>query len=556
MDNFNVKINLPGGKTVEESITSKTTLKTLADKYADSFDFPVLGAICCNKITELSSEVPNGASVEFFTIRDSNGRPFFIRSVIFVLIKAVNEMFPHSQVHIEYSIGNGYYCFFQGLDWIKTEEVEELERRMKDIIAEDMPFIHKKVPREEAIKLFYAAGMYDKVKLFSFRKEDPCSVYMLGDLIDYFYGQLAYSTGALHNFKLTYYNKGIILLIPDSKDPSKIPSFQDSPKFFNIIKENNTWLDILDLDNCGQLNEAVRQGRTNEIILIAESLHEKKLALIADEIHRRKEAIKIIAIAGPSSSGKTTTALRLSIQLKVNGFKPFPISLDNYFVDRDKTPLDESGMHDYEGIDAIDVRLFNEQLRDLLAGHEMPLQRYDFKTGTTGLSSEKFMLPEKGIIIVEGIHGLNPKLFFDIPHRNIYKIYVSALAQLNIDHHNRIPTTDCRLLRRIVRDAQFRGHDANETLKRWPSVRAGEEHNIFPYQERADIMFNSSLVYELAVLKKYAEPYLRKIAQDKREFIEAKRLLKFLSFFENMDDTHIPYNSLIREFIGGSIFSY
>ncbi len=551
-----LRVKLPGNLVEELTVSEASTYKELADRFQNHFDFPILGTVCDNKVQPLSAQLNGGNELEFFSFRDKDGRLIFLRSILFILVKASRDMFPHAKLHIEYSIGNGYYCYFEGLDWIKAEEIEELERRMRELIARDLPFIRTEVPTSEAVRLFTEAGMEDKVSLFSTRSDPTSSIYRLDDMIDYFYGYLAYSTSAIHDFKLTYYNRGIVLLLPDSSDPSKVPAFKDSPKFFNIITENKRWLDILELEDCGQLNEAIRAGRTKEVILTAESLHEKKLALIADEIHRRRDTVKIVSIAGPSSSGKTTSSYRLAVQLRVVGFKPLLISLDNYFIDREKTPVDAEGKHNYESLEAIDVALFNEQLNRLLQGKSTYLQKYDFITGKSLKGDVKYRLPEKGIIIVEGIHGLNPKLYPTIPYHSIYKIYVSALATLNIDNHNRIPTTDCRILRRIVRDSQFRGHNALETIWRWPSVRAGEEMNIFPYQERADMMFNSSLVYELAVMRKYAEPRLKAVPCDTKEYIEAKRLLKFLSFFEQMQDEFIPRNSLIREFIGGSIFDY
>ena len=551
-----VQMILPGGVIEEVMLSPNAHLKTLADRYASRFDFPILGAICDNRVVSLEGKVNSCSRIELITMRDKNGRLIFLRSLLFVFIKAAKEMFPHAQLHIEYGIGNGLYCYFEGLEYIRLEEVEELEKKMREMIAQDLRFIRKEVPTAEAVRLFKEAGMPDKVRLFSTRTDATSSVYYLGGSIDYFYGHLAYATGAITDFRLQYYNRGIVLLLPDQNDPAKVEAFKDQPKFFNIITENKKWLDILDLENCGQLNEAVRRGRAKEIVLVQESLHEKKLAIIADEIHRRREVVRVISIAGPSSSGKTTTAQRLAIQLRVNGFRPLLISLDNYFVDREKTPLDEHGKHDYEGLEAIDVALFNEQLTRLLQGKGTNLQRYDFITGKSMRGETKYRLPRNGVIIVEGIHGLNPKLFTELNYDRIYKVYVSALANLNIDHHNRIPTTDCRIIRRMVRDSQFRGHDAIATIDRWPSVRRGEERNIFPYQERADIMFNSSLVYELSVLRKYAEPLLQQITPDRREHLEARRLLKFLSFFEPIDETFIPFNSIIREFIGGSAFDY
>ncbi len=556
MSEVTVTVAFPNDASEQISVPAETKIKTIADRFAHRFDLPILGAIADNRLVPLDAKMEKPATIEFLTVHDDHGRQIFLRSLQFILIKAARELFPHAQLHIEYAIGNGLCCFFEGVERIRLEGVSDLERRMREIISQDIRFIHRQVPTEEAVKLFEEAGMSDKVRLLATRAEPLSSIYALDETIDYFYGYLAYSTGAIHDFRLQYHNRGIVLLLPDPHDPTKVEAFKDQPKFFNIITENKKWLDILDLENCGQLNEAGRRGRAKETILVQEALHEKKLAFIADEIHRRREVVRVVSIAGPSSSGKTTTAKRLAIQLRVMGFRPLLISLDNYFVDREKTPIDENGLRDFEGLDAIDVALFNEQVARLLQGKGTNLQRYDFITGKSYRGEAKYRLPRNGIIIVEGIHGLNPKLFTAVPYSRIYKVYVSALANLNLDNHNRIPTTDCRIIRRIVRDAKYRGYDAAETIRRWPLVRRGEERNIFPYQEHADIMFNSSLVYELSVLRTHAEPLIRKVTPDLREHIEARRLLKFLTYFEPIEETFVPFNSILREFIGGSAFDY
>jgi len=536
------------------SVEKGTTLLELSVKFVNEYSCTILGAIYNNEIAELSREVGEDGTVEFITISHKDGFLFYLRSMIFVLIKAAKEMFPHAKLRIEYSIGNGYYCWFDGLEWITASEVEALEKRMKEIVTADIPFVRKTMPTFEAVEAFRKSGLDDKVLLFKGRKQKHTSVYTLGENIGYFYGYLVPSTSVLKNFKLTFFKKGIVLLLPDPQNPENVKAFKESPKFFNIIKENDKWLDILELDTCGKLNQKIRDGHEKNIVLVSEALHGKKLAQIADEIYRRHKVIKAITIAGPSSSGKTTTANRLLVQLRVNGLKPFLISLDDYFIDRDKTPVGEDGLHDFESISAINVPLFNKNLKDLMEGHEVELPRYDFLTGKSVKSGRKLVFPENGVLIIEGIHGLNPNLITDMSNAAIYRIYVSALTALNIDDHNRIPTTDCRMIRRMVRDVQTRGHDVIETIKRWPAVRIGEEKNIFPYQENADVMFNSSLVYELGVLKKYAEPLLKKVPENTPEYLEAKRLLKFLSFFEVFECDSIPPNSIIREFIGESVF--
>jgi uridine kinase len=553
MKKLELKILLPE-KNRKITVEKGSTLLELAEKFKDNFKSPILGAIYNNEVAELSREICENAQIEFITISHKDGYLFYLRSLIFVLIKAAKEMFPHAELRIEYSIGNGYYCWFEGLEWINAQEVEELENRMKEIVKADLPFVRKTMLTTDAVEAFKKIGLDDKVLLFKGRKQKHTSVYMLGENIGYFYGYLVPSTSALTNFKLTFYHKGIVLLLPDPQNPENVKAFKESPKFFSVIKENDKWLDILELDTCGKLNEKIREGHGKEIVLISEALHGKRLAEIADEIYRRKRVIKAVTIAGPSSSGKTSTANRLAVQLKVNGLKPFLISLDDYFIDRDKTPVGEDGLHDFESITAINVPLFNKNLKDLMEGHEVELPKYDFLTGKSVKSGKKLVLPENGVLIIEGIHGLNPKLITDMNPASIYRIYVSALTALNIDKHNRIPTTDCRMIRRMVRDVQTRGHDVVETIKRWPAVRIGEEKNIFPYQENADVMFNSSLVYELGVLKMYAEPLLKEVPQNTPEYVEAKRLLKFLSFFEPFECDSIPPNSIIREFIGGSVF--
>jgi len=549
-----LQILLPDGKNENIVVEKGTTFLEVSAKYKEKYSCPILGARYNNEIAELSREICKDGVVEFITISNSDGFLFYLRSMIFVLIKASKEMFPHAKLRIEYSIGNGYYCWFEGLEWISTQEVEAIESRMKEIVAANLPFVRKTMPTTEAVEAFNKNGMEDKVQLFKGRKQKHTSVYTLGESIGYFYGYLVPSTAALKNFKLTFFKKGIVLLLPDPKNPENVKAFKESPKFFNIIKENDKWLDILELDTCGKLNQRIRDGHQKSIVLVSEALHEKKLAEIADEIYRRHKVIKAITIAGPSSSGKTTTANRLAVQLRVNGLKPFLISLDDYFIDREKTPIGKDGLHDFESISAINVPLFNKNLKDLMEGHEVELPRYDFLTGKSVKSGKKLVLPENGVLIIEGIHGLNPNLITEMSSTAIYRIYVSALTALNIDHHNRIPTTDCRMIRRMVRDVSTRGHDVIETIKRWPAVRAGEEKNIFPYQENADVMFNSSLVYELGVLKRFAEPLLKEVPENTPEYVEAKRLLKFLSFFEEFECEAIPPNSIIREFIGESVF--
>ena len=555
MDNklFSLNVSVDDGVS-ELSVPAGTKFIDIAPQYQENYDSRIIGAIYNNEFCDLMKEIPGDGKIEFFTMQNKDGYLFYLRSILFVLIKAAKEIFPHAILHIEYSIGNGYYCWFEGLDWLEAGDVERISAKMKEMIDADLPFVRQNVPTEQAIEEFRKQDLLDKVSLFKIRKQPRTNIYWLGKTVGYFSGYLLPSTSYCNKFKLMHYKNGIVLIIPSASAPDTVPEFQDSPKYFDIIQEHSEWLDVLELDTCAKLNDWIRRGYSKKIILLCEALHEKKLAKIADEIYRRRKMVRIVSIAGPSSSGKTTTANRLCIQLRVNGIKPFLISLDDYFIDRDKTPLDEKGEHDFESLSAINIELFNKNLNDLMQGREVTLPRYDFKTGKSCSDGRTITLPENGVLVIEGIHGLNPNLYADVPKYSVYKIYVSALTALNIDNHNRIPTTDGRLIRRMVRDFQYRGHSPIDTLKRWASVRNGEDRNIFPYQENADAMFNSTFVCEFSILKKYAEPLLREIPTDIPEYREAKRLLKFLSFFEEIDDSTLPLNSILREFVGDSIF--
>ena len=554
-DLFLLKVSIPEGKD-EISVAAGTKFIDLAPKYQENYNCRIIGAIYNNEFCDLMKEIPGDGTIEFFTMQNKDGYLFYLRSILFVLIKAAKEVFPHAILHIEYSIGNGYYCWFEGLEWLEAGDVERISARMKEIIEANMPFVRQNVTTEQAIEEFRKQDLLDKVSLFKIRTQPRTNIYWLGSTVGYFSGYLLPSTSYCDKFHLMHYKNGIVLVIPSQNDPDTVPAFQDSPKYFDIIQEHSEWLDVLELDTCAKLNDWIRRGFSNKIILLCEALHEKKLAKIADEIYRRRKMVKIVSIAGPSSSGKTTTANRLCVQLRVNGIRPFLISLDDYFIDRDKTPKDEKGEHDFESLAAINIELFNRNLNDLMSGKAVTLPRYDFKTGKSCPDGKTIILPENGVLVIEGIHGLNPNLYADVPKYNIYKIYVSALTALNIDNHNRIPTTDGRLIRRMVRDFQYRGHSPVDTLKRWASVRSGEDKNIFPYQENADAMFNSTFVCEFSILKKYAEPLLRQVPADIPEYREAKRLLKFLSFFEEIDDSTLPPNSILREFVGDSIFRW
>jgi len=429
-----------------------------------------------------------------------------------------------------------------------------IKERMQAIVAADEKIEKIKVKREEVIRIFADYGMTDKLRLLKYIKLPYINLYKCGHLYDYFYGPMVPSMGYLKIFDLLFYEPGFILMYPHAEDPFTIPPFKDLPKLARVFKEAEEWAGILDVGDVGGLNDKVESGKINDIILVNEGLHEKKIANIADKIYESKDKLKIVLIAGPSSSGKTTFSKRLSIQLRVLGLRPYPLSLDDYFVDRERTPRDANGNYEFESIRALDLELFNQHLAALLNGEEVELPQFNFRTGLREWNGKKFKMDNDSILVIEGIHGLNEILTSSIPRENKYKIYISALTQLNIDNHNRIPTTDGRLIRRIVRDYKYRGRNAETTILTWPQVRAGEEKNIFPYQEEADVMFNSELVYEMCILKKYAEPLLQEITINSPAYLEAKRLLIFLSYFLEADENTIPNNSIIREFIGGSCF--
>lgn len=513
----------------------------------------IVAAKINNNIRELTYPLSENCRVEFIDLSNIDGNRIYQRSLSFIFIKAVKEILGHCAVTVEHSLSKGLYSEIKYNRKINEEDVKSIKTRMKEIVEQDLPFEKKQVTVKEAMKIFRSQGMETKVKLLKFRKEKYVNIYACGWLADYFYGYMVPSTGYVDIFDLKYYGSGVILRFPQIDNPHKIPDFFEQQKLAEIFKEAEDWGDLMKLAYVSDLNERIETNTYADIIRIAEALHEKKIADIADKI--TQEGKRIILIAGPSSSGKTSFAQRLSIQLKVNGLDPIAFSTDDYFVERDETPKDEKGEYDYESLEALDLALFNIQLNDLLKGKEVDVPTFNFIKGKKEFGKRFLRVTKNQPIIIEGIHGINNKLTEEISNTEKFKIYISALTQLNIDDHNRIPTTDSRLIRRIVRDHQFRGHSAKTTLQLWKSVRRGEENNIFPFQEEADIMFNSALVYELAVLKKYAEPILAEIKEDEKEYIEAKRLLKFLSYFLSIEDEcAILNNSIIKEFIGGSCF--
>ncbi|MBW4829327.1 MAG: nucleoside kinase [Clostridiaceae bacterium] len=538
----------------EVSVDKGSTLEKVAKlAYGEEYK-KYLGARIDNEIFLLTDKIEEGKKIKFLDISDTDGHKIYIRTLSVIYIKACEELFPGCNVNIEHSLGEGLYTEIKKGKSINFKEINKIKEKMEKLIREDKPILREKIKREEAIKLFEEKGYIDKVNLYKHVDKEEIHIYRIDDHIDSFYGYLAPSTGYVQVFDLKYYYPGAILLPPSESNGFTVPEFIEQRQLAKVFKETEDWVDILDLGYLGTLNDTIVDGSVDEVIKVSEALHEKKIANIADKICE-DDNINLILIAGPSSSGKTTFAHRLAVQLKVNGKRPISISVDDYFVNREDTPRNEFGEYDFEALEAIDVKLFNEDLIKLLEGEEVELPKFNFVKGVREPSGKIVKVDEEHPIIVEGIHCLNSKLTRDIPEKNKFKIYVSALTQLNVDAHNRIPTTDTRLIRRIVRDNKFRGNDVKRTFKLWELVRKGEEENIFPYQEEADIMFNSSLVYELSVLKKYVEPQLKTIDKNSEYYSEAKRLLKFLEYFKDIEDEFIiPPTSILREFIGGSCF--
>lgn len=513
-----------------------------------------LVALVDGKPEELTSIIYKDCNIVPIDIRDPFGARVYARSLIFVLVRAVNELFPGSRVTIEHALGKGLYGEIHRDEELRQQDIDNIKKRMREIIESDDAIEKHIFSKDEAARIFSAQGMRGKLRLLNYIPEEKIYLYKCGDLYDYFYGFMLPSTGYLKLFDLILYQPGFILRYPDQDSPFKIQEFKPLPKLSKVFREAEEWARILDVVDIGSLNEKVDNGEIKDFILVAEALHEKKIANIADKIYENRDRIKIVLIAGPSSSGKTTFSKRLSVQLRVLGLKPQPISLDDYFLEREKTPRTKDGKYDFENVNALDLDLFNRHLTHLLEGEEVELPLFNFVTGKREKSGKRFRMDKNSVLVIEGIHGLNELLTSSIPRENKYKIYISALTQLNIDDHNRIPTTDVRLLRRIVRDNMSRGRDAETTLISWPMVREGEEKNIFPFQEDADIMFNSTLDYEMCVLKNHAEKLLDSIDKDSPVYVEAKRLKIFLSYFRTASDEVVPGNSIIREFIGGSYF--
>lgn len=512
-----------------------------------------------NKVESLDFRTYYNKDIEFLDITSSSGMRTYVRSLCFILVKAVEDLYPNGQIILEHPVSKGYFCNLRIDRGIGLDDATRIKQRMQEIIQADLPFEHFERRTDEVVRLFRQKGMEDKVRLLETSGQLYSSYYKLGDTIDCYYGSLVPSTGYIHLFDIVKYYNGLLLRIPDKHEPSKLEEVVKQEKMLEVFAEYHRWNHILGISTVGDLNEACLKGYATELINLSEALQEKKIVRIADEISHREDngqRVKLVLISGPSSSGKTTFSKRLSIQLMTNGLKPYPISLDDYFVNRDDTPLDENGQRDFESLYALDLPYFEADLQSLLDGQEIELPRFNFTTGQREMSGKRLRLTDDMILVLEGIHALNPALTPNIPNANKYKIYVSALTTILLDNHNYIPTTDNRLLRRIIRDYQYRNYSAEQTIARWPSVRAGEDKWIFPFQENADAMFNSALLFELAVLKSHVEPILRNVPNRCPEYSEAKRLLRFLSYFTSVRETDLPPTSLLREFLGGSSFRY
>lgn len=533
------------------------TYKEVVQDFEKEADSPVIAVLAGGKLRELYKKATGDCDVKLVTTRSTIGNNTYKRTACLILLKAIYDVAGKENINkvvLHYSVGSGYYFTMYGSEALTEEFLAKVKTKMYEIVDARIPVKKRSVSTDKAISLFHYHGMYDKEKLFRYRRCSRVNIYSIENFEDYFYGAMAYDTGYIRYFDLKLYDEGFVLMLPDAKEPDKIPEFCPQEKIFQVQKDSQKWGEKLEISTVGELNDQITTQGIQKILLIQEAIQESRISKIAEQIAMAGNK-KFVMIAGPSSSGKTTFSHRLSIQLAAHGRKPHPIAVDNYFVNRENTPLDEFGEKDYECLEAIDVEQFNRDMLALLSGERVELPVFNFKTGKREYKGDFLQLGKDDILVIEGIHGLNDKLSYALPKESKFKIYISALTQLNIDEHNRIPTTDGRLIRRIVRDARTRGTSARETIARWPSVRRGEERNIFPYQEEADVMFNSALIYELACLKVYAEPLLFGIEKSAPEYLEANRLLKFFDYFVPIPSEEIPNNSLLREFIGGSCFN-
>ena len=542
------------GVTVEYE--QGTTYAEIAKDYKEKVDGDIILVTVNGKLCELHKKIENGCKIDFVTTKDSVGNDTYVRGAIFLMLKAFYNVLGREKIKkisVEHTLGKAVFCDYEGKEPLSNELLAKVKREMHEIADADLPILKKSIPTSEAIKMFRDLGMHDKEKLFKYRSASSTNYYELDGFKDYFYGYMPASTGILKVFDLMLYADGFLLLLPDVSDPSTVADYDDRPLLFKTQHEANEWGKVMGLETVGDLNEQICNGNIEDLLLVQEALQEKRIGDIAEQIKSRG-GVKFVMIAGPSSSGKTTFSHRLSVQLRTLGLKPHPVALDNYFKNREDTPKDENGNYNFECLEAIDVEGFNKDMLALLNGETVQMPSFNFKVGKREYKGNTLKLEEGDILVLEGIHGLNDALSYSLPKESKFKIYISALTQLNIDEHNRIPTTTARLIRRIVRDARTRGTSAQGTIAMWYSVRRGEEENIFPFQEQADCMFNSALVYELAVLKQYVEPLLFGIKEDDPEYLEANKLLKFLKYFLGISSEGIPHNSIVREFVGGSVF--
>jgi uridine kinase len=542
------------GVTVEYEQGS--TYAEIAEDYKEKVDGDIILVTVNGKLSELHKKIQDGVKVEFVTTKDSVGNDTYVRGAIFMMLRAFYGVLGREKIKrisVEHTLGKAIYCDYEGKEPLSNELLAKVKREMQDLVDRNLPIIKKSIPTAEAVKMFKDLGMNDKVELFKYRSASSTNYYELDGFKDYFYGYMPASTGILKVFDLQLYEEGFLLLLPDTSDTTKVADYDDRPLLFKTQHEANEWGRIMGLGCVGDLNEQICNGNIEDMILVQEALQEKRIGDIAEQIKSRG-GVKFVMIAGPSSSGKTSFSHRLSIQLRTLGLRPHPVALDNYFKNREDTPKDENGNYNFECLEAIDVEGFNKDMLALLKGETVQMPTFNFKIGRREYKGNTLKLEDGDILVLEGIHGLNDALSYSLPKESKFKIYISALTQLNIDEHNRIPTTTTRLIRRIVRDARTRGTSAQGTIAMWYSVRRGEEENIFPFQEQADCMFNSALVYELAVLKQYVEPLLFGIKEDDPEYLEANKLLKFLKYFLGISSEGIPHNSIVREFIGGSVF--
>lgn len=546
IQNTNKTLTIPFGMTVQQ----------LAKEENIRLEYPVMGALINNKVRECAYRIHKPCTVQFFDMTSTYGHLMYTRSVYFILYKAVKEILPKQvRLKILHSISGGKYCELDNLDQpLDQALVSRLYKRMREIVESNIPFERVELPSKEAVQLFKDEGLEDKYELLRNRTRIYTSIYKLGDTVNYYFGNLAPSTGVIHLFGLELYESGMLLKVPQPQHPTTLSHTHQVPKLFSVYQDYKKWANTIGIPYVYNVNKKIAEGKIQDTILITEAYHEKLLAKIADQIHERKS--KVVLISGPSSSGKTTTCKRLSVQLGILGYDPVQISVDDFFVEREETPKDEKGEYDFESVDAIDLKLFNDTLNRLLQGEEVPLPTFDFSAGKKVWKGNTIKLRDNSILVIEGIHCLNPRLTEQIDDNIKFKLFVSALTCISIDRQNPIPTTDNRLIRRIIRDYNYRGYSAQQTISRWPSVRRGENRNIFPFQENADAMFNTSLICEMGVLKKYAIPILLAVPENCVEFAEAYRLLKFLSYFKVIQEENIPGTSILREFVGGSKFKY